>query len=248
MANTKQITVELPPYLSIKQYTELQQLPDTESSLQKSLYILSTLTGISIDELQYWDLDSIKTLHSVAEGLIEPSNDFYPLIEYNGTLYGYSHITQQSLGEYIDLETLSKDINENLHKICAILYRPVKHHKFDNFSFQLKHHLKVVNNAEVANVFDGYVIEDYDSDTRNSVQDIFYDFPVSVILGALSFFLLTASQYLTSIAYSDNQQKKQMNQKILTSLLANIGGGGALSTASLKPTYYLLPEMQELPI
>ena len=246
----KTVTLDIPDYLTIKQYIELQQLPETDSKLQKSLYILSTLTGISVDELQYWDLESIKQVNEIVENLIEPGNDFYPIIEWKGTLYGYSNIKQHSLGEYIDLEELSKDINNNLHKIVALMYRPITNHKFNTFSFQLKHHLNVVKNKEVANVFDGYTIEEYDNNKRKQTEDSFLDFPVSIALGALSFFLLTGNMYLNNIVFSETQSQSKMkqNEKLLTSLIANIGGGGALSTHSLKPIYYLLPEMQELPI
>ena len=31
------------------------------------------------------------------------------------------------LGEFIDLESLCKKPNENLHEIMAVLYRPIEH-------------------------------------------------------------------------------------------------------------------------
>ncbi len=243
MTETKTVPVSIPEYLTIKQYQELQNLPDTDSKLEKSLWIISTLTGIEVEELKYWDLKSIKKVNDLIEKMINPGNEFHSLIEWNGTLYGYSNIKQQSLGEYIDLENLSKDINNNLHKVVSILYRPVTSHKFDSLSFQLKHHLKVVRNNEVANVFDAYDIEGYDSDKRKKVEDNFLGFPVTIALGAISFFLITGSQYLNSIVYSENQNlKEKTNQKMLTSLIANIGVGGGLYTHSLKPVYLQLQE------
>jgi len=247
MTETKTVQVQIPEYLTVQQYMDLQGIPETDSKLEKSLYIISTLTGIEVEELKYWDLDSIKKVNNLIEGMINPGNEFHSLLEWNGTLYGYSNIKQQSLGEYIDLENLSKDINNNLHKILAILYRPVTKHRFDTFSFQLKHHLKVVRGTGVANVFDYYDIEKYDNNTRKSREKDFLGFPVTIGLGAISFFLITGSQYLNSIVYSGNQEKaKKMNQKILTSLIQNIGVGGGLFTHSLKPVYLQLQETPQL--
>ena len=42
-----------------------------------------------------------------------------------GKLYGYSSIKKCSLGEYIDLETYCKDMENSMHKVAAILYRPI---------------------------------------------------------------------------------------------------------------------------
>lgn len=231
--------ITIPEYLTIQQYIDLQNIPDSEHSLEQALYIISVLTDIDTEELKYWDLDSVKQINEYVSDLIDPKNEFYPLVEWNGVLYGYSNITQQTLGEYIDLENLCKDVNNNLHKIVSILYRPVTKHKFDSLSFQLKHRLKVVRNSGVANVFDGYTIEKYDNEKRKEVEDSFLHFPVTVALGAMSFFLLVGSQYLNNTVSLETSMKME-NQKLTESLLGSIGGGSGLSTHSLKPIYLTL--------
>ena len=237
---TKTVQIEIPEYLTIQQYMDLQNLPETESKLEKSLYITSTITGIDVEELQYWDLESIRKVNELIEGLVDPKNEFHSIIEWNGVLYGYDNIKQQSLGEYIDLESLAKDINKNLHKIAAILYRPITDHRFGTFEFMYKHKIKAIRHKDVANVFDYYDIERYDSNVRKVREKEFKDFPVQIALGAISFFLTNASQYLTSTAYSQAPKEmiQEMNQLILDGLIASTGVGGGLFTHSLKPIYY----------
>jgi hypothetical protein len=233
----KEITI--PEYLTIKQYMELQKLPDTDSEIEKSLYIVSTITGIELEELRYWDLESIKVINEHIASLVDVGNEFHSMFEWNGVLYGYSNIKQQSLGEYIDLENLCKDVNNNLHKIVSILYRPIVEHDFGTISTQIKHHLKVVRNKGVENVFEHYTIEKYDNHKRKRIENDFLELPVTIALGAISFFLLIGLQYLNNTVYSENKSK-MMNEKLINDLIQSIGVGGGLYTHYLKPKYLQL--------
>ena len=246
---TKTIQLDIPQYLTVQQYMDILSMPETESKLQRNFYLISTITGIDIEEIQYWDLNSVKQVGELIQGLIDPKNEFHSILEWNGTMYGYSNIKQQNAGEYIDLEGLCKDVNKNLHKIAAILYRPITDHKFHTVDFIKKNTIQVLKHKDVANVFDYYNIEKYSSKKRKKVEDNFKNFPISVLLGAISFFLANASQYLNSIVYSDKIAKEkiqEMNQAILTSLLASTGAGGGLSTLSVKPIYHQYQGKNEL--
>lgn len=246
---TKTIQLEIPEYLTVEQYLEVIKLPETESKLQQNLYLISTITGIDIEELQYWDLDSLKKVSDYIQGIIDPKNEFHSILEWNGKMYGYSNIKQQTAGEYIDLELLCKDVDANLHKIAAILYRPIVDHKFHTVDFIKKNTIQVLKHKDVANVFDYYTIEKYSSEKRKKVEDEFKHFPISVLLGAISFFLANASLYLNSIAYSEvipEKKIEKLNQAILESLSQSIGAGGGLSTLSVKPIYYQFQGKKEL--
>lgn len=246
--NTKTIQLQIPEYLTVRQF---QKLPDSneESSLKKYLQTISAITNIEQDELQYWDLNSIKKVAGIVSNLGDPKNEFHSIVEWNGVLHGYSNIRQSSLAEYIDLESLCKDVKGNLHKIAAILYRPISDHRFDTLKFKTKQSIRMVSNS-VENVFDYYDLDKYSSDTRRKIENKFKDFPVHIILGALSFFLANASQYLHHIAFSNKtmneKMKNLMNSQIVKSLLANTGAGGGLYTHSLKPIYYQYQENQPL--
>jgi hypothetical protein len=238
---TKTVQLEIPEYLTIGQYQKLPEYKEEESSLIRYIKTVSAITGIDEEEIGYWDVDSLKKVHDAIKNLGDPKNEFHSLIEFNGVLYGYSNISQQSLGEYIDLEGLCKDTKGNLHKLAAILYRPVTEHRFDTLDFVIKQKIKMVRNKDIANVFEFYDIEKYDSTRRKAREQEFKEFPLHIILGAVSFFLANASQYLNSTVYSDKMSKekiKSMNQTLLESLIASTGAGGGLFTHSLKPIYY----------
>jgi len=124
------------------------------------------------------------------------------------------------------------------------MYRPIIKHRFKSLKFAYKQKVKMLNN-EVENVFDWYEVENYDSKKRKEVEEDFRAFPAHILLGALSFFLSTATLYLNSIQYSDNRKstkamKKFKEDRILEVLLQNIGGGSVLSTNSQKAKYLKL--------
>lgn len=238
---TKTIQLEIPEYLTIGQYQSLPDFDNEDSALKRHITTVSALTNFSEEEIGYWSVDSIKQVYDLLKDLGTDQSEFHSLIEFNGVLYGYDNIKQQSLGEYIDLENLCKDVKSNLHKIAAILYRPVSNHRFDSIDFVVKQKIRTVRNKDVANVFDYYDIEKYDSKVRKDREQEFKDFPVHIVLGAISFFLTSGSQYLNSTQYSKIMPKEmmmEMNQSILDNLLASTGAGGGLFTHSLKPIYY----------
>ena len=231
--------ITIPDYLTVRQYIDLQNIPETDSELEKALFIISTITDIDVEELRYWDLESVKQVNEMISKLVDVGNEFHSMFEWDGVLYGYSNIRQQSLGEYIDLENLCKDVNNNLHKIASILYRPIIEHDFGTLSTQIKHHLKVVRNKGVENVFEHYRIEPYDSGKRKKAEQRFLDLQVTIALGAMSFFLLVGNQYLNNTA-SLPKSVKMENRRLMERLTESIGGGGGLYTHSLKPTYLKL--------
>lgn len=238
---TKTIQIEIPEYLTIGQYQKLPDYDQEDSALKRHIKSISALTDIPQEEIAYWDVNSMKKVYDLLQGLGSDRSEFHSLVEFNGVLYGYDNIRHHSLGEYIDLENLCKDTKNNLHKIAAILYRPVTDHRFGTLDFVIKQKIKMVANKDVANVFDFYDIEKYDSKVRRKREQEFKDFPVHIVNGAMAFFLSNATQYLNSTQYSKLMGKtmmKEINQGILESLLASTGGGGGLSIHSLKPIYY----------
>ena len=236
------LTFDIPDYLTIEQYSRMS-LDKELNKVEKMASILSAFTGYDIEEVKRWSLKSMTEVFKAYSSLADTQNEFHSLIEWNGQLLGYSHINTMTLGCYIDLENLSKDVSNNLHKIAALLYRPVTDHRFDSIKFTVKQKLKMVNN-DVENVFDWYSVEEYDSTKRKKVEESFKSFPAHIILGALSFFLTTANLYLTSTQFSENQIQKMImkrkTQDILDILSRSIGAGGGLFTTSVSPIYLAL--------
>lgn len=238
----KKITFDLPPFLTIGQYQKMNSYKG-ESSLQKLITLVHAVTEYSKEEIMTWDIKSLTTIAEKFKDIASPDNEFHSLVEWNGQLYGYAHMSKSNIGEYVDLENLTKDFDDNLHKIAALLYRPITDHNFESLSFTVKQKLKMVNN-KVENVFDYYNVEPYDSNIRKKREREFIDFPIHILLGAISFFLTTGNLSLTTILSSNKSlmtsEKRWMEKTLMANLLENTGHGGGLSTTSLSPTYLRL--------
>jgi hypothetical protein len=237
---TETLKLEVPEFISIEKYCDINSYKD-ENNFGKIVHTVSKITGRPMSEVRLWHMDSLTNIVNIFAEIADHKEEFHSIIEWNGELLGYAHMRQATLGEYIDLENLCKDLENNMHKVAAILYRPITKHKFKTLSFAVKQKIKMLNN-KVENVFDHYTIETYDSDIRKDREESFKDFPIHIFLGALSFFLSTGSLYLNNIAYSEGKiSKMEMIAKeevLMETLLQSTGAGGGLFTTSLSPTYF----------
>jgi hypothetical protein len=240
MAKTVSLKLEVPEYLTIQKYCDMNNYKGT-SKFGKLVHAVSVLTGERMSDVRQWDVESLTKVSNIYAGIADHKELFHPIVEWNGQLYGYSSIKKCSLGEYIDLETYCADMENSMHKVAAILYRPIKKHRFDDIVFSVKQGIKTAIN-KVENPFDWYEVEKYDSDSRRLVEEKFRDFPVHLFLGGLSFFLSCANLYLNRIAYLKKEITKKtmekMNKEILENLSQNTGDGSDRFTTSLNPIYY----------
>jgi hypothetical protein len=122
--------------------------------------------------------------------------EFYPVIEWEGKLWGFSNMSKMKLGEYIDLDTLIKDPDKNINQILALLYRPVTKNNLTSATFLTKSTLKALK-YDVENVFDYYELEEYDPVSRKQRAETFDNFPIEIAMGAMAFFLDTATVLLS---------------------------------------------------
>lgn len=248
MESTK-FDINLPDYLTIEQYIKLNGY-EGDSNFGRLVHTVSAITGFDKSEVRKWKLSSLTDLANHFSEIADHHNEFHSLIEWNGTLYGYANINAASLGQYVDLESLSQDFEGNAHKIAAVLYRPVKNHRFKTLDFHIKQKIKMLKNS-VENVFDWYTLEEYDSGKRKMVEEEFKQFPAHIFLGALSFFLSSVGMYSTSTLYSEGMLSQtmmtEMIQDQLEVLSASTGAGGGLFTTSLSPIYYKLQETEQSP-
>ncbi len=246
MARNKQITLSIPEFMTVEQYGKMSSYKG-DSSFGKMIHAVSALSGYTKEEVRGWDVNAITQISNAYAGIADHKEEFHSLIEWEDMLLGYSNVKNFTLGEYVDIENLSKDLENNMHKVAAIFYRPVKTHRFDTMTFTIKQKMKTVNN-KVENVFDWYTIEKYNSTERKLREEKFKQFPAHIFLGALSFFLSSGSLYLNRIAFLNKTiTKTEMEIKerqILKALSANTGAGGGLFTTSLQPIYYQLQETQ----
>ena len=222
-------TISLPNYLTVDAYQQINALEHMSDS-DKVLHIVAILSGTPIEKLKKLQREDLSIILDNTTSFVEEVNaEFYPIIEIEGQLYGYQPLTKMTLGEYVDLENLCKRPTENLDQITAMLYRPVLKHRFKSMEYKLKHNFKL-GQGKVENILKYYTVEEYDSEKRLDNAEVMATLPVSFALGALSFFLQTASLHLrgTEIYSYPNvtkKRKKEMIEETAKTLLMNIGDG-----------------------
>lgn len=225
----KTIKIEIPEELTIVQYNNLGNLEHL-TELEKRVRVIHSISGHSEEEIMQWDLESLTKIYTDINDIVQNIDPiFLPVFEFKGIKYGIQPLSKMTGGEYISLE---KQLEKgDILNAIAILYRPIKKERFDSFKWHLKSSLKFIK-GKSEDLFKYFTIEEYDTETVEWRKDIFQDLPVSVALGAYTFFLLIGMQYSNSILQSlkgiPQMEKMMMNQEI-EKVLANIGVGSTLS-------------------
>ena len=232
--------INIPEYLSIadwKYFNSLDHLSDSE----KMISLVSKMGGVSIDEVvKYTPTELTSTYATLLSSFEDLTPQFYPVFDLDGVKYGFKSITSMTTGEYIDLERLAKNPQDNLEQILAILYRPITKNRFSSIKWAFKSTYKVAL-GEAENLFKYYEVEEYDNSKRDEQASLLSNIPASLGLAALSFFLLVGASYsanmnLSLLPTKERTMKiKEMNQQ-MTSM--NIGGGLLRFITSLEhPSY-----------
>jgi hypothetical protein len=220
------IKITIPDYVSV---AESQQLADLEylTELRKVVKIISVLGKVDESEVLTWDSNSLKVIHNDLIKAMDFKEEFHPIFEHEGQLYGYANINKMTLGEYNDLERLCKEPSKNLHEIMAILYRPIKKHSFNSLPFKIIHKVRVFV-EKVDDIFSHYTLKKYNSNDRKATAEIMKQLPAGFALGAMNFFLVTAEGYSIITHPSSTIEQKAMKKMMMMnnqSLLENIGAG-----------------------
>ncbi|MGY8865292.1 MAG: hypothetical protein ACKVJK_06630 [Methylophagaceae bacterium] len=235
-----EIQLNIPDYLSVKQWKSFLSL-DHLSDSEKMIKMVSLLSGKEVDEIKTWTPMSIKSGYAkVLETITDIDPSFYPIFELDGVKYGYSSMTNMTLGEYVDLERLAKQPQENLEQIMAILYRPIVKDKFKGIKWAFKNTFKI-GLGEAENLFKYYTLEEYDSSIRTEQADKLSVLPASMALGALSFFLVVGTTFslgsnLSSLPPNEAMATMKEINKQMASM--NIGDGLLqFITSQVHPSY-----------
>ena len=234
------VEINIPEYLSIKDwkyFTSLEHLDDSE----KMITLISKMGGVDIEEVRKYTPIALQQVYSTLLSSFEDLQpQFHPIFELDNVLYGFKSITSMTTGEYIDLERLCKQPQENLEEIMAILYRPIVKNRFKGIKWAFKSTYKVAL-GEAENLFKYYEVEDYDNSKREENAQTLSNIPASIGLGALSFFLVLGTYYSVSSSLSSLPPKQQMTEikkmnKELHSM--NIGGSLLRFITSLEHPFY----------
>lgn len=240
-----EIKLNIPAYLSVQQWKQFNSMEHLTAS-EKMVTMISILSNKEKNEVREWTPTALKQVYSkVLETFEDIQPQFYPVFELDGQLYGFSSVSKMTLGEYVDLERLAKNSHENLEEIMAILYRPIKKHKFGGIKWAFKNTFKV-KMGEAENLFKYYELEKYDSSERASNAEKLSIIPATMALGALSFFLVLASTSLLSSNLSSiplKQQMKTMQDLNKQMGSVNIGDGLRQFIISLQHPSFQSPEI-----
>jgi hypothetical protein len=232
--------VTIPEYLTLKQLTNFNKIKWMEG-IELYIYTVHVITDISVDEVRKMPLTELKEVYLKCANLITNiDSKFYPVIEWEGKSYGYSHMKKMTAGEYADLDFLTLNTEQNITKIMSILYRPVVKNKLKSFTYKFKNTIKYWFD-DVEEPFEYYTIEPYG--TKSEIN--FDNFPAGVALGAMGFLLAVGNKSVVDTLISSHphlpevqtlvkmiiQKKKEKSQS------KNIMGGLASSVTYVTPIY-----------
>ena len=222
------IQIQIPEYLSIadwKYFNSLEHLNESE----KMVSLISKMGGKDIDEVKEYTPTALQQVYTTLLSSFEDlTPQFYPIFDLDGVKYGFKSLTSMTTGEYIDLERLAKNPNENLEEIMAILYRPIVKNKFSGIKWAFKSTYKVAL-GEAENLFKYYEVEKYDNSKREEQAKTLSNIPASIGLGALSFFLVLAAYFSASSNLSSLPPKQQMMEvEKMNKQMATVNTGDGL--------------------
>mgnify|MGYP001552455614 CR=1 FL=1 len=180
------------PRLTLGEYMTLQKIDKDNLQTPK---LLETITGIPEKEIK--KIDSNRTLYIVnkimKEKMDNKKNPVQATFEFNGVLYGLeTDLTKLNFGGWIDLEVfISEGFSQNLNKIVALYYRPIK-----------------------AQIGTKYVLEPYDTEECLKRAEEFLELPFDIVSGASTFFLTFTKIYTENTLHILKRKNKRMKRRM----------------------------------
>ena len=189
----------IPEKITINQYQLIQGKQDI-MGMDKSLFILSVLSGCPIDTLRrIKSSDSAELFRYANKLFLDSDTKFYQTLELDGSKFGFiPKMNDITLGEFLDLDLfVTEGSIKNLHKIMAVLYRPL------------------IFGDDVLGKF-RWEIEEYEQTTFEDRAEFFKGLPVHYAMSASSFFFHLGMESIKLIQDSLVSQKKMTLQEIQT--------------------------------
>jgi hypothetical protein len=186
--------VQVKPHLTIQQY---QRLKSNEEKYQNSsVETLSLYTDIPVNQLKDLPLEQVNFVQEYITSQITTNSmkdELHNIFTHNGVEYGLENDwTKLAWGGWVDLEVFASDkIEDNIHYLMAVLYRPVIDKKKGK-----------------------YTIKPYKADDIEDRANEFLTLPVNYWFGASVFFFIIGNLYISSLE-SSLIMKNKMNQMIM---------------------------------
>ena len=175
--------IKVKPYMTIEQY---QKFLRKEELYKKSpVDLLSLWLKIPTMEIKDLPVEDVKLVENyITQELSKDFNEdkLYDCFEFESVEYGLENDwSKLAWGAWVDFQVLSaQNIQDNIHSIMAILYRPV---------------LKKDKNGK-------YEIKPYKASEIQERAELFKELPMRYWLGAASFFFLISTLYINNIKNS----------------------------------------------
>ena len=186
--------VQVKPHLTIQQY---QRLKSNEQKYQNSsVETLSLYTDIPVNQLKDLPLEQVNFVQEYITSQITNNSmkdELHNIFTHNGIEYGLENDwTKLAWGGWVDLEVFASDkIEDNIHYIMAVLYRPVIDRKKGK-----------------------YIIEPYKADDIEDRANEFLTLPVNYWFGASVFFFITGNLYISNLE-SSLIMKNKLNRMMM---------------------------------
>jgi hypothetical protein len=186
--------VQVKPHLTIQQY---QRLKSNEEKYQNSsVETLSLYTDIPVNQLKDLPLEQVNFVQEYITSQITTNSmkdELHNIFTHNGIEYGLENDwTKLAWGGWVDLEVFASDkIEENIHYLMAVLYRPVIDKKKGK-----------------------YTIKPYKADDIEDRANEFLTLPVNYWFGASVFFFIIGNLYISSLE-SSLTMKNKINQMMM---------------------------------
>ena len=186
--------VQVKPHLTIQQY---QRLKSNEQKYQNSsVETLSLYTDIPVNQLKDLPLEQVNFVQEYITSQITNNSmkdELHNIFTHNGVEYGLENDwTKLAWGGWVDLEVFASDkIEDNIHYIMAVLYRPVIDKKKGK-----------------------YTIKPYKADDIEDRANEFLTLPVNYWFGASVFFFITGNLYISNLE-SSLIMKNKLNRMMM---------------------------------
>lgn len=143
--------VKVNPKLTIGKYQRIQSNPIKYSTQTE---ILALYLDIEPDELKDLPVEQVRFVETIlSQHMLQPkTSDLILTFEINGVTYGLENDWQNmTWGQWVDLEVYSQSdkLNDYIHKILAILYRPIEVEKGTKYTLKKYKSSEVDERAEL---------------------------------------------------------------------------------------------------
>ena len=184
--------ITLEQFQKYHELTEREGIEDYEFNKRK----VSIFTGIKYHNLDKISNKDFKEILEQIDIALNTEYDFTPIFKLNDIEFGFiPNLDKIRTKEFVDMDLYKPDQIQDLHKLMAILFRPIK--KKDAFG--------------------SYKIKEYNGTSKYAT--LMKQTPLSVVNGSLVFFCNLSSELSKSIQKSiaKELQKENKHQTILKS-------------------------------